>query len=1413
MKKFYILLLGFFLLSNVFPFMPSSIVADTGISINDVTGFSDSLITELSMYTDAGYDLDKVVNPVVYRNQVLCEGHLPLVLDVDLKKQVNLVDSAKDSFLSVESIGKFNIDSIDYKYRVLMREDFSYDIPVFSYECWNCFNKSSGKYDRCCIQNFTGYETVNDYRYVWKEVKDLGSIVFKTSNKIVVDVQGNFKSDIISRGVDVVPTVKIGEYSNRLSKYAWWNSDWTYKKQITIDSDTLTGGDVTLTNFPLHIYIKEDSDLASHARTTGKDIAFLNSAEDTQYYHEIEHFNSSSGNLSAFVNITSLPHDSNLTIYMYYGNDVCVAQGSPTSVWDDDVYSAVWHFNNATDSTSNDYDLTDNAQQADEEDWSFGPCYYFDGNDYCRILDCELNLYEWSIEGIAHFSTETTGVRGIFEKRTNGANDKSTNWMIVEPDGGDTIRGHYGEDCGTAVEGALDTSESMTTSSWVHFTYVRDNTANDAFMYGNGDLDNTDSSADDYPCIVGVQDLYIGCYLNPGSYFVGFIDELRVSKTVFTDDYIFSNYNTTINPVKYLDVGSEETEVGANNQPYFSNPVPVNESTGQLRPPVLSIDIADADADSMDLRWYSNSSGSWVLFGSNLSVNDGTFTQTNSNFSSSNTVYYWNCSVNDGQGESNSNNNSGIYHFTTLEGVDDVTSFDVAMYNDSQLNISWTKGVNSTHTRIQRDTSSYPTSISEGTNVYNDTGSSYDDTGLSGSTEYFYSAFAYNSTLNEWSSSYDKDRQETLPQIPQNFNIWVNNDTSISMSWDKGTGADRTVVRYYDVAYPSSPTNGTEAYNESGTSVEVNGLTTGVTYYFRLWSFDTSSNFSYNNVSGSATTSWVPSSPSNLNVSSISVSEIRLNWSKGNGSRSVVVRKIGSYPSSHTDGTEVYNNTDRFYNDTSLSTSVHYYYNVYSFNNSLWSTPVQGNNWTFPQSVQNSTASQEGGSHLNISWDVATGADNTVINSKNGGYPSSRADGSEVYNGSALFFNDTGYSSGDYYSMWSYNNSSKMYSSIHQLLWGGLTVNVYNESSALAISNWDMFVTNEAGDDTSEHTSQSNGASYDINTIPHGDKTTVIISADGYNSRVYYMDLDVSEQYTLNAYLTNSTDSELYLISVINPYSEAVKDAKIIFKRSIGGSYVNMSVMYTDANGQVNLYLIPNILYKVEILKSGFVTEYSDYIPSDSIYTHTFELDFSDPSYSNETNIDEIIIFEGYLSSVGNLLVNYTDSSLLTSNTNIIIYEVNNSDGNVTPILWDNKTNNNSFSLSYNNLNSSNCYEVVLYFNHSLYGSSQLVRIICHTKTHHDITSSNWFDSVFTANYGTNPFGWSNFIGFIVLIIVLMSMGQQHTGLALIICGGFLMFFNNIIGFHFLGVVVPVLFVVLGVLVLWRMSNKSGGNP
>lgn len=102
---------------------------------------------------------------------------------------------------------------------------------------------------------------------------------------------------------------------------------------------------------------------------------------------------------------------------------------------------------------------------------------------------------------------------------------------------------------------------------------------------------------------------------------------------------------------------NEDPEIFDENPPDGAEDVPIV--------PELDISISDAEGETMSIYWYSNSEGSWEVFGRNIDVENGTYSQINSNFSDYETTYYWYVTVTDAVYTTS----SPIFQFTTEENL------------------------------------------------------------------------------------------------------------------------------------------------------------------------------------------------------------------------------------------------------------------------------------------------------------------------------------------------------------------------------------------------------------------------------------------------------------------------------------------------------------------------------------------------------------------------------------------------------------------------------------------------------------------------------------------------------------------------------------------------------------------------
>jgi len=457
---------------------------------------------------------------------------------------------------------------------------------------------------------------------------------------------------------------------------------------------------------------------------------------------------------------------------------------------------------------------------------------------------------------------------------------------------------------------------------------------------------------------------------------------------------------------------------------------------------------------------------------------------------------------------------------------------------------------------------------------------------------------------------------------------------------------------------------------------------------------------------------------------------------------------------------------------------------------------------------------------VKMTWTAGNYTSHNVMVMSPDSYPSSVSDGTVMQNTSnTQYVIDLNVNSYGYFSVFSYNSTSKTYNSTGlDFTWGSLNISVAREECPWILLTFDIFITNLDGSKSYQADDVIKGMSLNVLDIPYGEDTIFVISATGYEQRIYYEDLYNNNWYNFTFYLPNGVtepyDPEFYTLTVVDELDQPIADAymDIRYYMNYTGNYVNLSKLKTDSNGQVGVWLFDDNagdkLYKIFLNKTGYQDEIINFIPNHNTLSYEFLMNFKEVDYSNETSYYTAITFNGFIED-GTLYVNYTDSLSLTDNTMIRVFMVNSSDNTSTLVGTDIRTYVNSFQYSLSGCNTSNSYRVVLYLNHSTFG--YVIDFFIITPDDRGITSEDRFNDLFEWNYGTNPFGWSNIFGFFLIVICMFSFGQSNSGISLILTGFIMLFINSVIGITLLAIGIPVAFIALGVLVQWTISNKGGG--
>ncbi len=353
----------------------------------------------------------------------------------------------------------------------------------------------------------------------------------------------------------------------------WWDDNWDYRKLITINAEKVSNYH---TNFPILIYTSSDDNLSDNAQIDGDDIVFTdNLTNPSVLAYEIEFYDSSNGELAAWVNIPQLSSTVDTNIWMYYRNskDPDCSQEDKTHVWNSH-YTAVWHHNESdssptiTDSTSNRNHGTPNKPNAYTNiqgvvanGSDFDTTYYLDCGQNPSLIFTEGGKDEpFTIEAWLDFSEipdqhilgRWNSGKSIREYLLSTTSTGQLNLTVFDEKKGDSI---------------IITSNGpiVNTGNYQYIVATFDPNAksHSAKLYVDASqLAATQTTGGKYVGMQSTESFFsVGCSLNditPFKPYSGSMDEVRISDVSRDSWWIQTTYNTIRDPNNFLSFGTEE---------------------------------------------------------------------------------------------------------------------------------------------------------------------------------------------------------------------------------------------------------------------------------------------------------------------------------------------------------------------------------------------------------------------------------------------------------------------------------------------------------------------------------------------------------------------------------------------------------------------------------------------------------------------------------------------------------------------------------------------------------------------------------------------------------------------------------------------------------------------------------------
>jgi fibronectin type 3 domain-containing protein len=252
---------------------------------------------------------------------------------------------------------------------------------------------------------------------------------------------------------------------------------------------------------------------------------------------------------------------------------------------------------------------------------------------------------------------------------------------------------------------------------------------------------------------------------------------------------------------------------------------------------------------------------------------------------------------------------------------------------------------------------------------------SYQDTNLTGNTQYYYEVSAVNSAgvsayTNIATATTLPVTTEQPPNAPSNLDPIVASGNEIDLYWTNNS--DNTTSFKIDRSTDGLTFTQVAVTDPGATRYNDTGLNDNTTYYYKICATNDAGDSSFTSIA-SATTADVPLPPDNLTATKITTNEIDLIWedNANNADGYYVYQQV--LPEGEFSLVAILSPTATAFDVTHLSPGVNYEYHVNAHNVAGFSEFTGAQFWTVP-AAPTGVAAQGGRSQVFLSWTPVTGA-------------------------------------------------------------------------------------------------------------------------------------------------------------------------------------------------------------------------------------------------------------------------------------------------------------------------------------------------------------------------------------------------------------------------------------------------------
>lgn len=429
-------------------------------------------------------------------------------------------------------------------------------------------NNSTNQTLQNCYQEQTGINTYEEIQLVWQDYNG-------------EDVEGYYLLEADAKKSKISMDWIITMRGEELTEWAWWDSDWIYKREITL---TATQGNLSYMNISYY----------ANMNINFSDVRFLDNTEAIELNYTVE--TKEDGEWAIF-RINNLGETN---FYMYYGNSLASSVSNASKLYFEPV--SLYYFDN----NANDYVGNNNATPSGvtlTNGYIYNG-YNFDGSDTIDLNNGFLDTYFTKSLWMKFNGGSLTNTQTLFE--TRGPTVAQFGYTARFEGGSSRLA--FGGDSTSYARQQIYYFSSMDVldGNWHFMTFVANpssstNDASDYSLYIDGEFQSPDTffnygTAQTYP-YASPDDLVMG------TNFVGDIDEVYVHDYVLTPIQIYQLYTQT-EPT--FTIGAEQQHSGSASIQYITPPTLENGTNWSETyiPVQVNVTYDNATLDNITFDFY-----------------------------------------------------------------------------------------------------------------------------------------------------------------------------------------------------------------------------------------------------------------------------------------------------------------------------------------------------------------------------------------------------------------------------------------------------------------------------------------------------------------------------------------------------------------------------------------------------------------------------------------------------------------------------------------------------------------------------------------------------------------------------------------------------------------------------------------